>query len=415
MGLDHLYARRVKTTQISEEMIRSAQDLTHAQRHNDRTEKGLGETKGKWIDSTRTKLNQTIVSPPEEDLYHYMMEKITGKKLTEREAHELTVQNLHYANGHKVNYKSTLGATFEMSYPGDLMWSKFDSRGGVVPLDPDEEVTDKTIEKNHYFLMPADKKLFQEWVKRTRQFLFDNFDEKNVLSMDVHLDEEWPHIHAIVAPFYQDEDGMTRISSHRVLSGMSGDLRQFKNLQTAYAERFADLGFVRGHEFSARAYNSETTNKRRARMARALAAELPEDRQEAEEAYQSVVAKLASAEDRAERAFSSARTIEKQSKVMSDQQKKIREQEQLIAQQKEQIRLLQQMVRRQVFEDKGLELMADKRAASVYVSLKNQLIESGQEYDEKVLGHDHEEALTEEERTFAMGHDSLNDSLMSHE
>ena len=63
---------------------------------------------------------------------------------------------------------------------------------------------------------------------------------------------------------------------------------------------------------------------------------------------------------------------------------------------------MQQLVKAEEEEKKGLELMPDREAANVYLSLKSRLRESGRTYFEKTLGVEPAKDLNAEEHETAM-------------
>ena len=87
-----------------------------------------------------------------------------------------------------------------------------------------------------------DKETFAKWEEENIKFLKDTFGEDNVISAVVHLDEEYPHIHAIVTPI--DENGKLNAYS------FTGKRAQFFNMQKDYADRMAQFGIEKGRTYS---------------------------------------------------------------------------------------------------------------------------------------------------------------------
>lgn len=400
MGIDHVIQRN-HTTQINLTKITSGHILQSAQKHNTRADTRLGDSKARWVDPERSHLNETIVSATG-NLYKKLLEEVTGRKYSDRALQDVKKDELYYADGKKVRKDAVFAVEEEMRYPGDLIYCRLNKKKQPVPVNVDEEIDEETIKNENLFLMPADWDEFHKWQERTKQFLYDNYGVDNVASLETHMDENVPHIHALIVPLYKDKNGVTRLSADRILKGVNGDLTNTRALQTEYAERFSDMGYKRGQIFSARDYNSNTLNQMRALATRVISGKLPEDRAEAEKEYRSLYAKYTEVVEQNQTYMHSSKTIEKQSKVMSDQAKTIKEQEEQINAQEEQIHLLQQLAKAEEEEKKGLELMPDREAANVYLSLKNRLRESGRTYFEKTLGVEPAKNLNEEEHETAM-------------
>jgi len=79
------------------------------------------------------------------------------------------------------------------------------------------------------------------WADATLAFLFDTFGEDNLAGVQLHLDEQTPHIHAFAVP---RED--TAKGSKLNASKWTGGKERLSALQTAYGEAVEGLGIQRG-------------------------------------------------------------------------------------------------------------------------------------------------------------------------
>lgn len=77
----------------------------------------------------------------------------------------------------------------------------------------------------------------KEWIQLVFLFLKEQFGEKNIFSLNLHLSESTPHIHAIILPF----DSQERMNC-KVLDGKE----KLENLQTELARKTEVLGLERG-------------------------------------------------------------------------------------------------------------------------------------------------------------------------
>ena len=77
-----------------------------------------------------------------------------------------------------------------------------------------------------------------KWCEANVEWLKKEFGEANVKNAVLHLDEETPHIHALVVPL--NEKG--RLSAKQFINGKMG----LQKLQDRYAERMAEFGLQRG-------------------------------------------------------------------------------------------------------------------------------------------------------------------------
>ncbi len=95
-------------------------------------------------------------------------------------------------------------------------------------------------ENNHEIDIQIWKKHSVKWLQQTFDVALDK--NPNVLSIEYHMDETSPHIHAIVVPV----DPRGHLNAHYFTNGS----RAMSALQTSYANCLKDLGIERGVEGS---------------------------------------------------------------------------------------------------------------------------------------------------------------------
>lgn len=81
----------------------------------------------------------------------------------------------------------------------------------------------------------------QEWRKRNIAFLIKKHGAENIFAATYQLDETTPHISAFIVPEYNGKLNARHFFGERHL---------LRDLQTEYAQEFADLGLIRGIENS---------------------------------------------------------------------------------------------------------------------------------------------------------------------
>ncbi len=86
------------------------------------------------------------------------------------------------------------------------------------------------------------KEDFDKWQEENLKFLKDSFGEENVVSAVLHMDEEYPHIHAVVIPI--DENG--RLNAYK----FTGQKKNLFGLQNDYANRMSQFGIEKGITYS---------------------------------------------------------------------------------------------------------------------------------------------------------------------
>ena len=105
-------------------------------------------------------------------------------------------------------------------------------------------VRDLLVTASREYFMGDTEKTFK-WVDENMKFLREEFGE-NLRFAILHLDEETPHIHAIVCPRFTDSKGVSILSNDRYFGG------KFKLIewQNKYAKAMEKLGLTRGIEKS---------------------------------------------------------------------------------------------------------------------------------------------------------------------
>jgi len=110
-------------------------------------------------------------------------------------------------------------------------------------------MTSDHYKMNEIFNKPE---IYSQWVKDNKAFLASIYGEKNIISMHLHLDEQTPHIHAIVVPI--TEDG--RLSCKSFVNGK----RDLAEQQTQYAALMEKYGMHRGQEGSTARHQKVNSN-----------------------------------------------------------------------------------------------------------------------------------------------------------
>jgi len=97
-----------------------------------------------------------------------------------------------------------------------------------------------------------EKMQYSQWVKDNKAFLASIYGEENIISMHLHLDEQTPHMHAIVVPI--TEDG--RLSCKSFVDGK----RDLAEQQTQYSKLMEKYGMHRGQEGSTARHQKVNSN-----------------------------------------------------------------------------------------------------------------------------------------------------------
>jgi hypothetical protein len=90
------------------------------------------------------------------------------------------------------------------------------------------------------FFENMDKKAIKDWADDNIKWLKKRHGI-GLVSVAIHMDETTPHIHAIVTPVYEKENGKWGLSAKRFF-----DKPKLRELQTEYAQRMEKFGLERG-------------------------------------------------------------------------------------------------------------------------------------------------------------------------
>lgn len=375
--------------QITASKIKSKSVLAAAHTHNSREKERLGTSKATHIDDRRIQFNETIVSAlSTKNVWQTVVERITGQPIdNKKDIERLTKGDLYYADGKKVRKDAVLATEFEMGYPGNLCWHKFNSEGEPVPVEDEDVIDYKTVASiedggKGYFLWPEDMAEFEEWKSRSIKFLKDNFHEENLISVEVHMDETFPHMHALMVPLVEDEKGVEKLSRKALLENApAGDLSNYLILQDAYASQFEDMGYKRGQEFSTKEHGYHTYRQSVREIAKKVLSEtLPEDRAQAQEMYTAALARNTMLEE--EIAITNKKSA--QYSDLAKRHKRLKEENYTL---KKEVEINQSFRTMRECERIGMEIHPDKEMIEdIYKPLQNSLIESGRSELEKRIG-----------------------------
>ena len=92
----------------------------------------------------------------------------------------------------------------------------------------------------------TDEFKIDEWCEKNVEWLKENFGEKNVVSVELHLDETTPHIHAIVIPIVDKSLNATRMLQSSKDQVAKNGMRGYTYLQDSYCEKMKEFGLQRG-------------------------------------------------------------------------------------------------------------------------------------------------------------------------
>jgi len=422
------------TAQISiKPGFKSAQSIRAAVRHNNRIGK---EGTGAHIDKRREHLNKDLLDGKSQDeIYLNLINRISGQKYTKENVPIYGQDDVRYEDGRKVKvskdrttdrYDAVLAFEIETMYPGDMVWSKFDENGNVVPL-PEDTLIDvaeiaaegKVVKDSHgrpvldehgneqigkgYFKMPLDRAEFDEWCKATVEFTKDRFGEENVVSAQLHMDEQTPHIHIMCTPLVRDDKGIERLNYYEML----GKNMVFKQLQDEYANAVAYIGYQRGERNTQR-INNITTKEYKVRLSKAVDKEMPETLDKATDMIRDLRVRNFDLEERMNAVKVSAtkfqnmrNKLDKNDKEIRDLRQKVEEQSKMIAEQRE--RIMIENNRKQNIEE-GLRIHERKDVAEAYLKMEQQFLEQGLEH-RRALGYTNEQLRYWEDRD----HNGVND------
>ena len=422
------------TAQISiKSNFKSAQAIKAAVRHNNRIGK---EGSGVHIDKRREHLNKDLLDgQSQEDIYLNLINRISGKHYTNDNVPIYGEDVVRYEDGKVLRaskdrtndrYDRVLAFEMEMMYPGDMVWSKFDDNGNVVPLPEDAKVDvadiaaagtpvkDPTgapiLDKDGnpmigkgYFKMPLNKAEFDEWCKATVEFAKERFGTENVVSAQLHMDEQTPHIHIMCTPLVQDKDGIERLNYYEML----GKEAIFGNIQDEYTNAVSYIGYHRGERNSQR-INSITTKEYKVRLAKEMSKDMPTSLDAAKEEIRNLRVRNFDLSERMQEVKVGASKFQKARNQIDELEKRVKELEEKTQQQ---ARTIQQQLERITIEEnrkrnieEGMKHHENQKAVEVFRGLEEQYLKSGYEY-RRALGYSNEQLRYWEDRD----HDGIND------
>ncbi len=246
-SIAHTFNKQNHTTQISCRPIKTKTALNKAKSHNER----IGTDNEKHIDHQLDFLNETLVGSKENSAFADLVSRFMDMDADDMRIMSMDKDDLRMSNGKKVRSDAKIALEVEAHYPGDIRWCMLDKNKKVIPVPKDIPINTKTIEQYNMFKQPENKKEFDDWKESSIEFIKAKFGgEQNVLFAELHMDEEEPHIHAVVTPIVE-KNGVKSFNSNEYLYGGT---KSFEILQTEYAEALSHLGYERGAYSSAR-YN----------------------------------------------------------------------------------------------------------------------------------------------------------------
>lgn len=426
------------TAQISiNPSLKSASSIRSAVRHNTRVGK---EGRGAHIDERRQFMNKDLLGGKSQDeIYLNLINRISGKQYTKDTVPIYGEDDVYYADGKKLKasknrendrYDRVLAFEIETMYPGDMIWSKFDENGRVVPLSEDAivDVAEIAVEGKvvvdplgnpilddngnqmigkGYFKMPLNQDEFEEWCKATIEFAQDRFGENNVVSAQLHMDEQTPHIHMICTPLVEDKNGFERLNYYEML----GKDSIFGNLQDEYANAVSYIGYKRGERNSQRIH-SITTKEYKTRLAKEMSKEMPDTIEKSHNMIRDLRVRNFDLEERMNSIKVSANKFQKMRNKLDDIKK---ENEELKEQVQKQAYILQQQKERIMIEEnrkmcieEGLKIYGDKKVVDAYEKMEEQFLQRGFEH-RRSLGFTNEQLRYWED----INHDDINDQTQN--
>jgi hypothetical protein len=314
----------------------------------------------------------------------------------------------------------------EAMFPGDMIWSKFDENGNVVPLPKDSEldiaeiaprgqivkdpsgipILDENGNKmtgKGYFLMPLDKKEFDEWCKATVDFAKERFGKENVVSAQLHMDEQTPHIHIMCTPLIKDRDGIERLNYRDML----GKDSVFGRIQDEYSNAVAYIGYHRG-EKNSKYINQISTKEYKVRLSKEMSKEMPKTLDEAKTEIRDLRVRNFDLEERMNSIKVSASRFQKMRNKMDRIEK---ENELLKKQNQEQAKVIEQQRERIMLEDnrracieEGIRIHSSRDIANAFRVWEEEFLTKGFEH-KRSLGYTNEQLRYWEDKN----HDGVND------
>lgn len=394
-GIVNFQARRCKTIHT----------INYAKEHNDRTKGRLGEKRETHIDVSREHLNQHLISCDKTPMQK-ILKDITGKDYEEEEAAEVDLHSVTYQDGKKVrmgrskkDQDAVLAFEVEASYPGSLIACQLED-GVPRPVPDDVELTPEYIKQaresgNPVFDYPADLNEFDQWKMKTLQFCKDLYGNDNLLSAEVHMDEDHPHMHVLVSSVAKDKNNENRLRGTYVRRGQNGILGDIgvsynRLLDTYYKEVGKELGYERGNTnpHSVEKYNANTRTVRDLLVNMVTPVKLPEEREEAEKAYQALNTKYKNEEAEKNRYKSRATSLSKSATRLDQKRKSLEEEIKRLqkenAEKDQRIKELQSIERRHTCLKQGRSIYEDQKAVAISEQFDQVLENLGKEYFEKI-------------------------------
>jgi hypothetical protein len=121
---------------------------------------------------------------------------------------------------------------------------------GTIIQKNSVKTIDHLLTASPEFWKQASEKDKKEFYKSCYKFLADTYGGNNIVSMDLHLDETSPHIHAFVVPVslgkLKSGREVKRLSAKKYLGGR----QKMKELQSNFHSYVKHLGLERGNEKS---------------------------------------------------------------------------------------------------------------------------------------------------------------------
>lgn len=171
--------------------IKSFAELKKVCTHNTRKEEERTST---HIDTERIRLNKVLVGTWDDDFVRMCKDEINA--------------SIYYTT-HKIRKNAVYGFEVVIHYPGNSN---------------------------------DDQNKIERWAFLTKEWIQENFGKDVVKNMVLHMDEAMPHIHAVGIPMYENDKGERKLKYTEYVNGPV----HLSVLQTSYATKVKELGFLRG-------------------------------------------------------------------------------------------------------------------------------------------------------------------------
>lgn len=123
-------------------------------------------------------------------------------------------------------------------------------KAGVIIQKNSVKAIDHLLTASPEFWQQSSEEEKKDFYKSCYKFLADTYGGKRIVSMDLHLDETSPHIHALVVPISKGKlksgKEVLRLSAKNYLGGRE----KLRELQTKFHSYVKHLGLERGNEKS---------------------------------------------------------------------------------------------------------------------------------------------------------------------